>query len=144
MRTVDECVSGRFSAYGEPAPETAVTAESSLVRRFLESAGRAEIEDARRDVRDLKAMTEDQAVVKVIEGRRGEASDIVASVVGTATAGLVGHALGKGLHPLAGAVPGAALTIAGFIAKQPFPIRQSLVNSGLAMIGAAWLGRDKK
>lgn len=137
MRSYDECIRERFAAYGEPVPAESAIGESSIVRRFLQAAGKSEVESATKTVRELKTAPEDQAVMQVIEERRGDASDILVSVLAAGASGLLGAGVGQYVNRYVAAVPGAAMVVAGLLAKQPFAVRSGLVNSGLSWIAGA-------
>lgn len=136
MRSYDECVRERFSAYGEPMPES-VVAESNVVRRFLEAAGKVEVEDAQKTARELRELPEGQAVMRIIAERRGDASDILLSLLAQGASGFLAAGVAQRINRYVASVPGLAMVIAGFVAKQPYAVRQALVNSGLTWVGGA-------
>lgn len=137
MRSYEDCIKERFSAYGEDVPEAAL-GEGSIMRRFLEAANRAEVESAQETVRAIKTEAEGPAMVRLIKERRGDASDIVVNVLAQGTSGV----LGAGLAQLTknsnlAMVPGLLMIATGFLARQPYPVRQGLVSSGLSWVAGA-------
>lgn len=138
MKSYEDCIRERFAAVGETLssaePEQAL-GDNSIARRFLEAAGRAEVERALGDAAKYQSMTQDQAAVEIIKERRGDAIDLVATAVATAATGLLGAGAGRVLpNKWMAALPGAALVLGGLVARQPYPVRVGLLTCGLSWL----------
>lgn len=140
MRSYQDCIRERFEAYGEQMPDMAAEqalGDNSVVRRFLEAAGRAEVEGAQKTLRQLRSEPEDRAIAQIIEERRGDTADLLLQSVAQGTSALLGRAMGKALNQYVALAPGVALVIAGLAARQPYAVRAGLVASGVSWINGA-------
>ena len=114
-------------------PEQAI-GDGSVVRRFLDAAGRAEIEDAQRTIRQFRSEPEDTAIAELIDERRGSAADLVVQAISQSACNVLGRFLADKVNAYVAAAPGVALVIAGLAMRKPYAVRSGLVSTGVSWI----------
>ena len=134
-RSYGEHVRDQVAAEARVFTQPTADAGDSIVRRYLASSNKIELEAAEPIVAQVRSGSQEEALAAIVKDRRGSRVDILLSLA----SGGVGYALGKVTDQLSpsralAVVPGLAASVAGLALKVPYPARV-----GLAHFGQSWL-----